>query len=122
MPRRKKTQPAQAPGLEAGAAYGEAGANLAAQDPAQGGIPLPAGGGPVTAPPPQPQQRPLPVEAARGFNPQITPLTAPGEGRNIPTTLPRITSEQRSADLLRNWAAATGDPLMAQSAQQLGQL
>ncbi len=122
MPRKKRTQPAQAPGLEAGAAYGEAGANLAAQDPSQGGIPLPAGGGPVAATPPPPQQRPLPVDAARGFNPQITPLTAPGEGRNIPTAIPQITPKQRSADLLRNWAAATGDPIMAMSAQQLGQL
>ena len=121
MPRKKRTQTPQTPGLEAGAAYGEVGDSLAAQDPNKGGIPLPAGGGSVTAAPP-PQQRPLPVDAARGFNPQVTPLTAPGEGRNIQTALPRITPEQRSADLLRKWAVATGDPIMAQSAQQLGQL
>ena len=41
MPRKRKTLPMQAPGMEAGAAYGEQSHNLAAQNPAQGGIPLP---------------------------------------------------------------------------------
>jgi len=120
MPRKKRTQSAQAPGLEAGAAYGEAGANLAAQDPTKGGIPLPAGGGQVqaSAPPPQ-QQRPLPVDAARGFNPQITPLLAPGSNKPLPIAPVAPTPQERSADLLRNWADATGDPLIAEAAIQL---
>jgi len=121
MPRKKRSQPAQAPGLEAGAAYGEAGQNLAAQDPSQGGIPLPAGGGPVVAAPPPPQQRPLPVDAARGFNPQITPLLAPGNNKPLPTAPVGLTEKQESALILRDWAEATGDPTIADAAMQLGQ-
>lgn len=121
MPRRKKTQPARAPGLEAGAAYGEKGDNLAAQNPSEGGIPLPQR---EAAPPPSAPAapQPLPVDAARGFTPQVTPLLAPGTGRDIVTPRPRITSQQRSATLLRNWAEATGDPLLARAAQQIGRL
>ncbi len=118
MPRKKKTQTPQTPGLEAGAAYGEVGDSLAAQDPNKGGIPLPAGGGSVTAALPR-YQPPLPVDAARGFNPQITPLLAPGSNKPLPIAPVAPTLQERSADLLRNWADATGDPLIAEAAMQL---
>jgi hypothetical protein len=119
MPRKKRTQTPQTPGLEAGAAYGEVGDSLAAQDPNKGGIPLPAGGGSVTATLP-PQQRPLPVEAARGFNPQITPLLAPGNNKPLSVAPVGQTSKQQSADILRDWAEATNDPVIADAAIQLG--
>jgi hypothetical protein len=120
MPRKKRTQSPQAPGLEAGAAYGEAGVNLAAQDPTQGGIPLPAGGGPVqaSAPPPVAPES-LPVDVAQQFPNTVTPLTAPGQGMVRPTKPLRITNEMRAATLLREWAANSGDPIVKDAAMQM---
>ena len=124
MPRARKTQAPQTPGLEAGAAYGEVSDNLQAQQ----AIPLPQkaamGGGPAPAVAAVPQapaapQAPLPVEAARGFTPQITPLMAPGENRPLPTPMIAPTSKQRSGELLQSWAAATGDPIIMIAASQL---
>ena len=123
MPRARRTQAPQAPGLEAGAAYGEVSDNLQAQQ----AIPLPqkppAGGGPMPAVAAAPQApaapQALPVEAARGFTPKITPLMAPGENRPLPTPMIAPTSKQRSGELLQSWAAATGDPIIMSAASQL---
>ena len=124
MPRARKTQTPKTPGLEAGAAYGEVSDNIQAQQ----AIPLPQkagiGGGPTPAVAAVPQtsaapQAPLPVEAARGFTPQITPLMAPGENRPLPTPMIAPTSKQRSSELLQSWAAATGDPIIMIAASQL---
>ena len=121
MVRARKT-----PGLEAGAAYGEVGENLAAMNaiPIAGGEPA---GGVVTpqqanvpavqAPAPQ---GPLPLEAARGYTPQVTPLTAPGSGNKpMISHAPRPIDE--TAELLRNWAVAVNDPALADAAIQLSQ-
>ena len=124
MPRARKTQTPQTPGLEAGAAYGEVSDSLMAQE----AIPLPqkppAGGGPLPAvqagpPAPQAPQAPLPLDAAREFTPNITPLMAPGTGSATPTRMGAPTSKQQSAKLLESWAAATGDPIIAAAASQL---
>lgn len=118
MPRRKKTQPARAPGLEAGAAYGEKGENLAAQDPTQGGIPLPAGSAPVQAGPPV-EPEPLPIDVAQQFPNTVTPLTAPGQGMTRPSNPLRITNEMRAATLLKEWAANSSDPIVKDAAMQM---
>ena len=124
MPRARKTQTPKTPGLEAGAAYGEVSDNIQAQQ----AIPLPQkagiGGGSTPAVAAVPQapatpQAPLPVEAARGFTPNITPLMAPGENRPLPTPMIAPTSKQRSGELLQSWAAATGDPIIMIAASQL---
>ena len=124
MPPPRKTQTPKTPGLEAGAAYGEVSDNIQAQQ----AIPLPQkagiGGGPTPAVAAVPQapatpQAPLPVEAARGFTPNITPLMAPGENRPLPTPMIAPTSKQRSSELLQSWAAATGDPIIMIAASQL---
>ena len=124
MPRARRTQAPQTPGLEAGAAYGEVSDSLMAQE----AIPLPqkppAGGGPLPAvqagpPAPQAPQAPLPLDAARGFTPNITPLMAPGENRPLPAPMIAPTSKQRSGELLQSWAAATGDPIIMVAASQL---
>ena len=124
MPRARKTQTPKTPGLEAGAAYGEVSDNIQAQQ----AIPLPQkagiGGGSTPAVAAVPQapatpQAPLPVEAARGFTPNITPLMAPGENRPLPTPMIAPTSKQRSGELLQSLAAATGDPIIMIAASQL---
>ena len=124
MPRARRTQAPQTPGLEAGAAYGEVSDSLAAQ----AAIPLPQkppmGGGPppaVQAAPaaPQAQQGPLPLEVARAFTPNVTPLLAPGNNRPLPNSMVVPTPKQKSAELLRSWADATGDPIIATAAAQL---
>ena len=123
MPRARRTQAPQTPGLEAGAAYGEVSDNIQAQQ----AIPLPqkaaVGGGPMPAVAATPQApaapQALPVEAARGFTPNITPLMAPGENRSLPTPMIAPTSKQRSGELLQSWAAATGDPIIMVAASQL---
>ena len=124
MPRARKTQTPKTPGLEAGAAYGEVSDNIQAQQaiqlPQKAGI----GGGSTPAVAAVPQapatpQAPLPVEAARGFTPNITPLMAPGENRPLPTPMIAPTSKQRSGELLQSWAAATGDPIIMIAASQL---
>ena len=128
MPRARKTQTPQAPGLEAGAAYGEVSDSLEAQ----ASIPLPqkppvgqAGAlAPQVAPPAPAMPQGMPVEEARQFTPNITPLTAPTTnpmGAGIGSMRPPPTDNQRAAGLLRQWAAATGDPVLAEAAAQLNQ-
>ena len=112
MPRVRKNLAPQAPGMEAGAGYGEQGQNLAAQNPAQGGIPLPDRSAPPGAPPPPP----LPVEQATSFTPGITPLTAPGSGG---FDIPEVRQHDYAAELLARWADATGDPHMRYAAALL---
>ena len=117
MPRAKKTLSPETASMEAGASYGEVSDNIQAQQ----AVPLPDNRtSDYPAPNDQAQQAPLPLEAAQNFTPQITPLTAPGENRNSMRAAPEITPVQKSADLLRNWAAATGDPIMEMAARQLG--
>ena len=112
-------RPRKTPGLEAGAAYGEVGENLAAMN----AMPIAGqeGAGTVAAPAPpaQPAPQVSPVEAARGFTPKITPLLAPGENRPLPAPMVEPTAKQRSGELLQSWAAAIGDPIIMQSASQL---
>ena len=117
MPRVRKNLAPQAPGMEAGAGYGEQGQNLAAQNPAQGGIPLPDRSAPPGAPPPPP----LPVEQATSFTPGITPLTAPGLGNQqvAGTGMLPATNMERAAGLLARWAEATGDPRIFEAAALL---
>ena len=115
MPRKRKNLSPQAPSMEAGAGYGEQGENLAAQDPAQGGIPLPDRSAPPGAPPPPPP----PVEQATSFTPNLTPLTAPGMNRPMSRTMPPVTNMKRSAMLLKRWAELTGDGRMAEAARRL---
>ena len=122
----QRTQPPQTPGLEAGAAYGEVSDSLAAQSQ----MPLVQKGPPGTTggleavPVPLPTQvsaGPLPLEAATGYTPQVTPLTAPGRGgMNI---APRLapTPNQDAAAMLQNWAEAVNDPALAEAAIQLSQ-
>ena len=137
MPRKRQTQKPVTAGLEAGASYGQVGENLTAQDPAQGGVPLPqsrnspspgaapapsgaglAPPGAGLAPPPGGVGE-LPLAEAQGFNPGLTPLTAPGRGGPPPiASLPR-TNSSRSAALLSSWAKATGDPALQKAAIRL---
>ena len=123
MPRAKKTPTLapESPGLEAGAAYGEHGANLAAQD-AETGIPLPDKRAPdVPVPEPVGQAPGLPLDAAQQFPNTVTPLTAPGQGIakvNRPLT---IDNKMRAATLLNRWADVSDDPTMRAAAAQLGQ-
>ncbi len=138
MPRKRKTQKPMTAGLEAGASYGQVGENLTSQNPNAGGIPLPqdravptpgspapapSGAGPVPpsgGSPPQGGTGALPLEAAQNFMPNITPLTAPGPGfgRTRPPVV-TIDNTFRSAQLLRKWANATGDPMIAAAASQM---
>jgi len=122
MPR--KTQTPQTPGLEAGAAYGEVSDSLEAQ----AAIPLQKRSG-VTAPqqanvpavqaPAAPGA--LPLAAAAGYTPQVTPLTAPGTGmaRGVSRLAP--TPQEDAAQMLRNWAEAVNEPALVDAAIQLGQ-
>lgn len=121
MPRGKRTQPAQTPSMEAGASYGEVSDNLVAQNPDKGGIPLPQTRelGQAPAPASTPTPGPLPVEQAQGFTPNITPLLAPGSGELSPQMMQPLTVQQRTGQMLENWAVATGDPLIAEAAAQL---
>ena len=123
---RARKQPPQTPGLEAGAAYGEVSDNLEAQQaiplpqkqageialPQQANVPAVQ----VPAPP-----GPLPLEAATGYTPQVTPLTAPGRGtaRGVPRPVP--TPNQEAAETLRNWAEAVNEPAFVDAAIQLSQ-
>ncbi len=115
MPRKRKTLPAETPSLEAGASYGQVGENLAAQNPAQGGIPLPDRSAPPGVSPPPP----LPVEQATSFTPGITPLTSPGTGKRLPREIPAVTNTARSARLLQQWAQTTNDPRIAEAARRM---
>jgi len=103
--------------MEAGAGYGEQGQNLAAQNPAKGGIPLPDRSAPPGAPPPPP----LPVEQATSFTPGVTPLTAPGSGSGqiAGVGMQPATNTERAAQLLNRWAEATGDPRIFEAAALL---
>lgn len=119
MPRAKKTLSPKTASMEAGAAYGEVSDNIQAQRD----VPLPNNRASAnTAPVDQGAGQPaaLPLEAAQNFSPQITPLTAPGENRGQPRLVPETTPKQKSAELLMNWAAATGDTTMEMAARQLG--
>ena len=86
MPRKRQNV-----GLEHGGDYGTVQATADSMNPNMGGIPLAAGevapdlGGaahPVVsntpAPSPQVMNRPLPIEQAQAFKPNLTPLDAPG--------------------------------------------
>ena len=115
MPRKRQNLAPQAPGMEAGAGYGEQGQNLAAQNPSTGGIPLPDRSAPPGAPPPPPP----PVEQATSFTPGLTPLTAPGMNRPTPRGMPPVTNTKRSAMLLKRWAQLSNDPRIAEAARRL---
>jgi hypothetical protein len=127
MPRAKKTQTPQSPGLEAGAAYGEVTENIQAQE----AIPLPQkappGGmvAPQQAAPPAfggpAAPGPLPLEAAAAYTPQITPLTAPGRGMTGGAPMLPPNPNQDAAQMLRNWAEAVNEPAFVDAAMQLGQ-
>jgi hypothetical protein len=94
MPRTRQTQSPKAPGMEAGAGYGEQTQNIAAQDPEQGGIPLPQerktsfqtartpDGSVAAARPMEPSAAPL--EVAQEWIPDVTPLTAPDDRPDLP--------------------------------------
>ena len=129
MPRKKQNV-----GLEHGGDYGTVQATADSMNPNMGGIPLPKGqmapdlGG--AAPPvisntrpssPQVMNRPLPIDQAQAFTPNITPLIAPGQGwaNNPPSIENAVTPKQESAELLSTWAAATGDPILSEAASQL---
>ena len=126
MVRPRKTQPPQAPGLEAGASYGEVSDNLQAQQ----AIPLPQKQAGEIALPQQANvpavqapaaPGPLPLEAATGYTPQVTPLTAPGRGTARGISRPAPTPNQDAAVMLQNWAEAVNDPAMVDAAIQLSQ-
>ena len=128
MPRKKQNV-----GLEHGGNYGTVQATADSMNPNMGGIPLGANevapdlsGAevPITssAPPAAPTMasRPLPIEQAQAFKPQLTPLDAQGKGWDVtPATPITITPKQESAELLSTWAAATGDPVLSEAAAQL---
>lgn len=132
MPRTRQTQSPKAPGMEAGAGYGEQTQNIAAQDPEQGGIPLPQerktsfqtartpDGSVAAARPMEPSAAPL--EVAQEWIPDVTPLTAPDDRPDLPLlagsphridqpakqlTLP---SSERATRLIRRLAQTTGNP------------
>ena len=122
---RARKQPPQTPGLEAGAAYGEVSDSLEAQQ----AIPLPQKQAGEIALPQQanvpavqaPAPRcPLPLEAAQGYTPQVTQLTAPGSG-NGQMMRPQPRPIDETAELLHNWAVAVNDPALADAAIQLSQ-
>ena len=124
MVRPNKNLKPRTPGLEAGAAYGEVSDSLAAQE----AIPLQEGGGittpqqanvPAVQAPAQPG--PLPLEAAAGYTPQVTPLTAPGTGMAPGVSRPAPTPNQQAAETLRNWAEAVNEPALVDAAIQLSQ-
>jgi|TARA_B100000131_G_scaffold282094_1_gene289104 hypothetical protein len=128
MPRKRQNV-----GLEHGGDYGTVQATADSMNPNMGGIPLAEGevapdlsgaAPPVVSntPPSSPQvmNRPLPIEQAKAFTPNITPLDAQGRGWDVtPTTPITITPKQESAELLSTWAAATGDPTLSEAAAQL---
>ena len=129
MPRKKQNV-----GLKHGGDYGTVQATADSMNPNMGGIPLAEGevapdlGGaapPVVsntpAPSPQVMNRPLPIEQAQAFKPNITPLDAPGNkwGQKRHVTRGEPTVKQKSAELLNTWAAATGDPILSEAAAQL---
>ena len=105
MPRTKKTQGAKAPGLEAGASYGEKSENLQAQNPNEGGIALPnmetkydttrTPDGQVASARPQGVVD-APLDLAQQWIPNVTPLTA--------------YSSERSNRLIKRLAMTTGNP------------
>jgi hypothetical protein len=129
MPRKRQNV-----GLEHGGDYGTVQATADSMNPNMGGVPLAEGevapdlGGaapPVVSntPPPSPQvmNRPLPIEQAQAFKPNITPLSSPGQGwaRQPAPVENVVTPKQESAELLSTWAAATGDPILSEAAAQL---
>ena len=128
MPRKRQNV-----GLEHGGDYGTVQAISDSMNPNMGGIPLESGEvapdltgaeTPIVsnqpAPAPTLAQRPLPIEQAQAFKPQLTPLDAQGKGSDVtPATPITITPKQESAELLSTWAAATGDPVLSEAAAQL---
>lgn len=120
MPRAKKTLSPETPNMEAGASYGEVSDNIQAQQE----IPLPDNRT-SNNPPPTNQTPvgppPLPVETARQFTPTVTPLAAPGTGVVDPIDRAPI-RRQMQAMLLSRWADSTGDPQLAEAANQLRNL
>ena len=123
---RARKQPPAAPGLEAGAAYGEVSDNLESQK----AIPLPqksaVGEGPqpagMAAPPsaaPQAAPPPLPIDSANNFANTVTPLTAPGRGLNKPSRAITIDNEMRAASFLNKMAEISDDPNIRAAASQM---
>lgn len=119
------TQKPQAPGLEAGGAYQESGAQKAAQK----AIPLrDTAAQPPGTPPPgaveagvqdprQPTQNPM--EAAAGFPNTVTPLTAPGQNIQRPVKSMNIDNTMRAAAVLKEWAATSDHAAVQLAAQQM---
>jgi len=118
-------QKAQAPGLEAGGAYQESGAQKAAQN----SIPLvDTAAQPPGTPPPgaveagvqDPRQAVRdPMEAASGFPNTVTPLTAPGQNIKRPIKGMDIDNNMRSAAVLKEWAATSTHPAVQLAAEQM---
>ena len=130
MPRAKKTQGAKAPGLEAGASYGEKSENLQAQNPNEGGIALPnmqtkydtarTPDGQVAAAQPQGAVD-APLDLAQQWIPNVTPLTAADdrpelgltagiERQPMPGQELGTVSSERATRLIRRLAMTTGNP------------
>ncbi len=135
MPR--KRQAPQTAGLEAGAAYGEVSENLQAQDPSKGGVPLPGGSRPVPTSSPQPSANvattpqgqvmgvaappATSLEAARNYQPNVTPLAGPdnmpevditaGLQRHLqsPEDQMKALGHQRAIALMERFAVSTND-------------
>lgn len=120
MPRHRTYQPPQA---QASQSYGEKTQQLQAQEQ----MPLPQGQGPpspppVGAPPPPPQVDDALLQVAQGFDPGITPLSAPSERPGEPVQAglslgpgpgPDIFSQparaNQAADVLTAMAQSTGN-------------
>ncbi len=130
MPRSKKTQGAKAPGLEAGASYGEKSENLQAQNPNEGGIALPnmetkydttrTPDGQVASARPQGVVD-APLDLAQQWIPNVTPLTAADDRPDLgltagiqPQPMPGAQlgtySSERSNRLIKRLAMTTGNP------------
>jgi hypothetical protein len=116
MPRKAKTQTPQSPGLEAGSAYGEVQENISAQKE----IPLPQTRDTNMSASVETPQQGLPVEAAKQFIPEITPLLSASDGVRRPEfTINPMSENQIAQNILQSWADSTGDPATAAAAMQM---
>lgn len=132
MPRTRQTQTPKAPGMEAGAGYGEKGDNIQAQDESQGGIALPKSrtfetartpDGSVASARPMEATTEAPLDMAQQWIPNITPLTAPDDRPDLgllagstrrrqqqPGKRLTTKSSERANSLIRRLAQTTGNP------------